>query len=58
VSRAPVDAPAQLPQAAGRFVCVQVSPIEPAYQTWGPVRACFRRALDGWTLVGIDRSLA
>jgi hypothetical protein len=58
VARAPVDAPGPLPQPSGSFVCVEVSPIGPAYQTLAPVRACFRRALDSWALVGINRSPA
>jgi len=48
-------APASLPAVAGTFVCVQVKALGPPHATWAPVRAYFRRASDGWTLVGLNR---
>ena len=56
VSGTSVAAPEPLPSAPGTFVCVRVTPIDPPYETWGQVRACFRRAGARWTQVGLDRS--
>jgi hypothetical protein len=51
-----VDAPVSLPDAHDAFVSVRVSAVQPPHDTWTPVRAYFRRASSGWTLVGIDRN--
>jgi hypothetical protein len=51
-----VAAPAALPTASGAFVRVSISAIDPPHPSWTtPVEAYFRRAPDGWTLVGLDR---
>ena len=51
-----LQAPDPLPQAAGSFVRVDVSAVEPAPSSWTvPVKIYFRRTGDGWTLVGIER---
>jgi hypothetical protein len=55
-SRTPATPPQPLPDATGTFVCVRVSPITPPYDTWGGVRAYFRRTAGSWVLVGLDRS--
>jgi len=47
--------PRPLPHTPGTFVCVRVGFAEPTFDTWTPIRACFRRTTDGWTLVGLDR---
>ena len=54
-SRTPVAAPQPLPAAVGSFVCVRVTPVAPPYDTWGGVRAYFRRTAGSWMLVGLDR---
>src|SRR4051812_2040952 len=49
-------APSGLPSTTGSFVAVDLSGDTNAYPTWRePVRVYFRRATDGWSLVGIDR---
>jgi hypothetical protein len=30
--------------------------VEPPYSSWTPMRVYFRRGIDGWTLVGVDRT--
>jgi len=51
-----LDAPAGLPTAAGSFVAVDISAESKEHPTWKqPVRTVFRRAGDGWTLVGLER---
>ena len=51
-----VDAPAPLPRADNAFVCVRIEAIAPPHPAWEPVRVYFRRAADGWDLVGVDRT--
>ena len=55
-SRTAVATPQPLPNAVGAFVCVRVSPVSPPHDTWGGVRAYFRRTDRSWVLVGLDRS--
>ena len=45
-----------LPGGRGVFVRADISAVQPANPTWSaPVHAYFRRAADGWRLVGFDR---
>jgi hypothetical protein len=55
-SRTPVAAPVPLPSDVGSFVCIRVVPEAPPFETWGQVRAYFRRAAGSWVFVGLDRS--
>jgi hypothetical protein len=49
-------APAGLPTAAGEFVRVDVSAVDPPHPSWArPVSVYFRRAAQGWRLVGLER---
>ena len=49
-------APSGLPTASGAFVRVDISAPVKEHPSWNaPVRAYFRRADAGWTLVGFDR---
>jgi hypothetical protein len=51
-----IKAPRELPPASGAFVQIDVSAEGGAQAAWQrPVRLHFRRAADGWTLVGLDR---
>jgi hypothetical protein len=50
--------PNPLPAGAGALVCVEVSAVAPAHETWTPVRAYFRRTANAWTLVGLVRDNA
>lgn len=53
----PVTGPPAIPRTPGSFVRVDISAVNPAYPSWSiPVRAYFRRAVDGWKLVGLERS--
>ena len=53
-TRAP--APPGLPGGAGQYLLVQISAVGGANDRWAePVHAYFRRAADGWTLVGFER---
>jgi hypothetical protein len=56
--RVHVAAPMRLPDAPGQFVCARVTPMDAPYDTWRPVRACFRRGMEGWSLVGLERQAA
>ena len=51
-----VDAPPNLPTAAGSFVAVDLSADSQAQPAWKrPVRVYFRRSGERWTLVGLER---
>ena len=51
-----MDAPRDLPTAAGSFIAVEVTVESEAHPAWRrPIRTHFRRALEGWTLVGLER---
>jgi hypothetical protein len=51
-----IEAPRDLPVAAGSFVAVDVSVDSEAYPAWRhPIRTYFRRDGQKWTLVGLER---
>ena len=51
-----VEAPASLPRTIGSFVAVDLSADGTEYTSWRrPIRTYFRRASDGWQLVGVER---
>jgi len=51
-----IEAPAGLPTAAGSFVEVRISAESEGHPSWQqPIRVHFRRAADGWSLVGLER---
>ena len=50
--------PASLPDAAGAFVSILISAVDPPNPGWTPVRIYFRRAARGWELVGVERRTA
>jgi hypothetical protein len=51
-----VAAPATLPSAAGSFVRVDISAIDPPHPSWNrPVQVYFRRLALAWQLVGLER---
>jgi hypothetical protein len=53
---ASIKAPAPLPGEAGAFVQIEVRGDGGGRPEWQqPVRLHFRRAADGWVLVGLDR---
>ncbi len=53
-----IQAPAQLPSAAGAFIVVQVRALEATHPSWHkPVKAYFRRLNNGWKLVGLERTI-
>jgi hypothetical protein len=52
------DAPSGLPTAAGSFVRVSLSAVDPPNPSWTvPIEAYFKRSSDGWTLVGLERPI-
>jgi len=51
-----IEAPRDLPTASGSFVAVDIAVDSEGHPTWRrPVRTYFRRAGEGWTLVGLER---
>jgi len=51
-----IRAPGDLPATDGSFVEVDISAQSASHASWQqPVRAFFRRAASGWTLVGLER---
>jgi len=51
-----MEAPRNLPTAAGEFAGADVSVESEGHPSWRrPVRIVFRRGSDGWTLVGLER---
>jgi hypothetical protein len=51
-----IDAPRNLPITPASYIQVDLSIDNASYSTWRqPVHAWFRRAADGWTLVGFER---
>ena len=53
-----IAAPPGLPTTAGGFVAVDLSGDTTSSPAWRePVRVYFRRAADGWSLVGVDRQV-
>lgn len=51
-----IKAPADLPATTGSYVKVQVAAVKAAQASWAvPVSLYFRRAANGWSLVGVDR---
>jgi hypothetical protein len=51
-----IQAPGNLPATEGSFVEVDISAESVSHPSWQkPVRAFFRRAATGWTLVGLER---
>ena len=48
--------PPSLPRDIGAFVRVDIAAIAPERPAWeSPVHAFFRKTIDGWTLVGLER---
>ena len=57
VSQARATAPSALIRARPEFISIQVRSIDPEQPSWAqPVVAYFRRAGDGWALVGLERN--
>ena len=53
------QAPTSLPAAAGSFVRVSITAVSPAYTSWAaPIHAYFRRDANGWTFVGLERTVS
>jgi len=51
-----IAAPGGLPSAAGTFIKVDVSAIDPPHESWKrPVSMYFRQTDGGWKLVGLER---
>ncbi len=47
---------ALMPTATGAFIEVDITADSPTYPSWQrPVRTFFRRTVDGWKLVGLER---
>jgi hypothetical protein len=48
--------PAALPAESGSFIQIELSAAAPVFPSWSrPIQVHFRRQIDGWQLVGIDR---
>jgi hypothetical protein len=55
-STATIEAPRGLATQSGSFVAVDISADSEAHPAWRrPIRTYFRRASEGWTLVGLER---
>ena len=52
------DSPVPLPQVKDAYVCIDIAAIEPPDSSWTPVRVYFRRGVEGWVLVSLDRTRA
>jgi len=51
-----IEAPRDLPSVPGSFVAVDIAVDAEAHPTWRrPIRTYFRRAGEGWVLVGLER---
>jgi hypothetical protein len=51
-----VEAPGPLPSGVGSFVRIDVWAVDPPHPSWAvPVRLYFKRAVSGWTSVGLER---
>ena len=51
-----IDAPRDLPTAAGSFILVEISADSKEHEAWRrPISTYFRLDLDGWKLVGLER---
>ena len=51
-----IEVPSGLPTTSGSFVAVDIAADSDGYPTWKqPVRAYFRRGVEGWSLVGFER---
>ena len=51
-----VDVPTELPTEMGSFVAVEIAADGTEYESWRrPIRATFRRQMEGWKLVGLER---
>jgi hypothetical protein len=51
-----VAPPSPLPTAAGSFVRVDISAVDPPHPSWNqPVHVYFRRTASAWSLIGIER---
>jgi hypothetical protein len=51
-----IEAPGLLPSGVGSFVRIDVSAVDPPYPSWAvPVHLYFKRTMDGWKLVGLER---
>jgi hypothetical protein len=54
-----LPAPSGLPTATGAFVKASIRTLDKAHPEWArPVDAYFRKSASGWSLVGLDRTLA
>ncbi len=51
-----MEAPGPLPAGAGSFVRIEISSVDPPHPSWAvPVHLYFKRSVDGWKLVGLER---
>jgi hypothetical protein len=54
--RPTIDAPVDLPTAAGSFILIELSANSREHEAWRrPIRTYFRLDADGWKLVGLER---